>query len=122
MLMSSSWVVLCCSLLISTHVMQTPVTTLQDSLSTQTDTIQNSVAFHKPFASEAKNMADNTKLYAFGGVGIGALFLYSAVKGRSVLGAVQAAVQGKAPSTSPKNSNIVNPNINIPAAGVAASS
>jgi len=44
-------------------------------------------------------MADNTKFYAAGGVGVGALFLYAAVKGKSVLSTTQAAIKGNSPTT-----------------------
>jgi hypothetical protein len=42
-------------------------------------------------------MADNTKLYAAGGVAIGSLFVYSAIKGKSVLSTAQQTVKGQNP-------------------------
>src|SRR5271154_3357300 len=90
MLMFSSLVVSSCLLLISQHVMPTPVTlSLAHSLVTR-DTTQSSVAF-------PKTMADNTKLYAAGGVAIGSLFVYSALKNKSVLSAAQQTVKGQNP-------------------------
>jgi cell wall-associated NlpC family hydrolase len=44
-------------------------------------------------------MADDSKLYAAGGVAIGGLFLYSAIKGKSVLSAAGASIRGTSPAT-----------------------
>lgn len=46
-------------------------------------------------------MAGGVDGIALGSVSAGALFLYAAVTGKTVLGTVQALVKGKAPSTAP---------------------
>lgn len=43
---------------------------------------------------------------ALGAIAIGAVFLYSGIKGKGVLNSIQAIVQGKAPSTTPKENQI----------------
>jgi peptidoglycan DL-endopeptidase CwlO len=45
---------------------------------------------------------------ALGAIAVGAVFLYSAVKGKSILASAQAIITGKAPSTVPQTLGIAN--------------
>jgi hypothetical protein len=44
--------------------------------------------------------------YALAGVAVGSIFLYSAVKGKSILNSAQAIITGKSPSTTPQTTGI----------------
>lgn len=46
---------------------------------------------------------------ALGAIAIGAVFLYSGIKGKGVLNSIQSIVQGKAPSTTPAENQIYSP-------------
>lgn len=62
-------------------------------------------------------MATDSKLIPAAGLGIGALFLWSAIKGKQILSTVQKTVQGKSPTTAVSD---VSQPTSITAAGEAA--
>lgn len=51
-------------------------------------------------------MAAKLNGYAIGAIGIGSLMVYAGITGRSMLKAIQAVIQGQAPSTAPKDQPI----------------